>query len=284
MTAAADPPFRQLGIAGVGLIGGSIACAARRAWPGITIVGVDRPDVTREAAARGLVDAVGASVRDLGDVDLVILAAPVPAILDLLGDLAAARPAALITDTGSTKRDIVAAARRLGLTRFIGGHPMAGAERGGLAQAVETLFDDRPWLLTTDGAAAPDVDRLTAFARGLRARPQTLDATQHDRLVAFVSHLPQLLAVSLLGTVGKTLGAGAIDIAGPAFRDMTRIAGSPAELWRGIVSTNADFIDEALRALEVALPKRTSELRDGSWIDAAFPAAQAWCKPAPSSS
>jgi prephenate dehydrogenase len=268
----ADPPFRRVAIAGVGLIGGSIALAARAAWPGIAVVGVDRGTAAADAAARGVIDEARASVEELGDADLIVLAAPIGANLTLLEALAAAKPGGLVTDTGSTKRNIVDAAARAGVERFIGGHPVAGAERGGLDQARADLFGDRPWALMRHAGGEGDLDRLERFVRGLGARPAIMDAVTHDRLMAYVSHVPQLLAVALMNAAARECGDAAFAVAGRAFREMTRLAGSPEGLWRDIVTANADFIAEALAAVARELPDRDG-LGDGAWTQRAFPAA-----------
>ena len=274
--AAVEPPFPRLAIAGIGLIGGSIALAARRAWPGVTIAGVDRGPGADRAKSLGVIDEARASVADLDDADLVIFAAPVEANLALLHEAAAARLGALITDTGSTKRAIVDAASRSGLSRFIGGHPIAGAERGGLDHARADLFVDRPWALMRTPGQESDLQHLETFVRGLGARPAIMNADVHDRVMAYVSHVPQLLAVALMNAAGRELGDAALSVAGRAFREMTRLAESPEDLWRGIAGANADFIAEALDALARELPAPGASLADGAWTRTAFPSAHAW--------
>ena len=174
--AAVEPPFPRIAIAGIGLIGGSIALAARRAWPAVMIAGVDRGPAAAQAKAQGVIDDVRGSVADLDDADLVIFAAPVEANLALLHEAAAARLGALVTDTGSTKRAIVDAGSRLGLSRFIGGHPIAGAERGGLDHARADLFADRPWALMRTPGQESDLQH----ARDVRPRPRRA-AGDHER-------------------------------------------------------------------------------------------------------
>jgi prephenate dehydrogenase len=157
---------------------------------------------------------------------------------------------------------------------------MAGGERSGLEHAHASLFVDHPWLLTPgDGTPDGDLEALSAFVRGLGARPRVMDADAHDRAMAYLSHLPQIVSVALLGAAGRSLGADALGAAGPAFQEMTRVAGSSAEVWRGIVATNADFIAEAIEAFVRSLPHRAEELGDGSWTDAAFADAQRWRRP-----
>jgi prephenate dehydrogenase len=273
---AIDPPFRRVAIAGVGLIGGSIALAARAAWPAVTILGLDRGDAAADAKARGVIHEARSRIADVGDADLIVLAAPIEANLQLLEKAAAARLGGLVTDTSSTKRGILDVAARAGLTRFIGGHPVAGAERGGIGHARADLFVDRPWALMRTPNLEDEARQLEAFVRGLGARPAVMDAPTHDRLMAYVSHVPQLLAVALMNTAGRECGDAAMATAGRAFREMTRLAESSEELWRGIVGSNADFIAEALAALARELPAAGSGLADGGWTRQAFPPAREW--------
>lgn len=272
----ADPPFRRIAIAGVGLIGGSIALAARAAWPSMTILGFDRGSAAADARAKGIVHDVRESVADLTDADLIVLAAPVEANVTLLDGVAAARLGGLVTDTGSTKRDIVAAAERAGCARFVGGHPVAGAERGGLDQARADLFADRPWALMRPSGRDDDLQSLEAFVRGLGARPAIMDPVMHDRLMAYVSHVPQILAVALMNAAGREMSDAALAVAGRGFREMTRLAESPEALWRGILASNHDFIAEALTTLARELPAPGAALADGTWARHAFPSAHEW--------
>ena len=268
-----DLPFRRIGIVGLGLIGASIGLAARRRWPAIEVAGVDRAETTADAIALGAATTSSGTVRELGGANLIVLATPVNVIVDLLQNARDVGMSALMTDVGSTKRRIMAAAGRN--VRFIGGHPMAGAARGGLENARADLFTGCPWLLVPGKTSADDAARLSEFVRGLGADPIVVDAETHDRAVAFVSHLPQLLSVALMTVAGRETGNTGLRIAGPAFRDMTRLAESSPDVWRDIVRSNADFINEALEAFVAALPT-SNATADASWIDQAFPAARAW--------
>ncbi len=159
----AEPPFRSVAIIGLGLIGGSIALAIRENWPSVRVTGMDGPSVLAHALGSGAIDRAAERVEALGEVDLVILAAPVQQNLALLPDVgrALARPdeasrevgsgaACVVTDVGGTKRSIVDAARALPDVAFVGGHPLGGGERGGFAFARADLFKDRPWIFTPD--------------------------------------------------------------------------------------------------------------------------------------
>ena len=144
-----SPPFGRVAIVGVGLIGGSLAGAVRRVWPSIEILALDRPDVLADAAARRLIDRQAHTVSELADADLIVVATPVPEILTILPAIAALRSNPVVTDVGSTKRRICQAAAEAGLSRFVGGHPVAGSERPGLDSARPDLFDGQPWLLVS---------------------------------------------------------------------------------------------------------------------------------------
>jgi prephenate dehydrogenase len=266
--ASADPPFARLGIAGIGLIGGSIALGVRQAWPSVTIAACDQPARIEEAQRRGIVDAVASGAADLADADLVVLAVPMGQMATLVAALGACDVAGVVTDVGSTKRQVMQDAARAGLHRFVGGHPMAGAERAGLDHARADLFRGRPWLLV-EGAAAGDAALMEAFVRGLGAAPRWVDAEAHDRTMAYVSHLPQLLATVLMNVASDAVGEGGLAAAGPAFHDMTRLASSPAEVWQGILGQNADYTNEAIGRFAASLPSR-EQLESGDWIKDAF--------------
>src|SRR5438067_1426667 len=199
--AGATPIFDKIGIVGLGLIGGSIALKARELWPSALVIAVDNKDVLETAMRLHAIDVAAEDLIVLAEADIVILAAPVKqniAILDALDDNV--RVPAVITDTGSTKREIAAAARGLAPRfTFVGGHPLAGAATGGLEHARPDLFEGRPWLLTSStDASGPAVEQLSAFVQALGAVPYVMDAGGHDRMLAFLSHLPQMTASALM--------------------------------------------------------------------------------------
>ena len=274
-----DPAFRSIAIAGLGLIGGSIALAVRERWPSIRIVGVDHPAVLAHAIGGGAIDRAAAAVRDIGQPDLVVLAAPVEQNIDLLRLLPAhlSSKSTIVTDVGGTKRDIVDVARLMKAPfSFVGGHPIGGAERGGFGFARPDLFAGRPWILTPEeGTDAEALARLERFARRLGAKPAILTASDHDRLMAYVSHLPQLAASALMSAVG----CGAPDslrLAGRGLVDTTRLASSPASVWRGIAASNRDFIGEALDRLIETLTDLRNDLQQGDAIEKTFQDAARW--------
>jgi len=184
-----------------------------------------------------------------------------------------------VTDAGSTKRAVMAATHAAGLSRFTGGHPMAGSERSGLTHAHADLFSARRWFLVHGSAGVDDERRLEAFVVGLGAEPVWLDADAHDRAMAFVSHLPQVMAVALHNAAATALGSHMHATSGRAFFEMTRIAVSAPDLWEGIIATNADYVSEAIAGLMRELPGTSDALDDGAWVRRAFERAAAIMPP-----
>jgi prephenate dehydrogenase len=272
------PPFRTIAIVGVGLIGGSVGLAARAKWPGIRVIGIDTRDVLVSAVAFGAVTETAGDLSAAASADLVVLCAPVAVNVATLAALAPRlAPGAVVTDVGSTKRDIVAAAEAHGLDRFVGGHPLAGAATSGTASAREHLFRGRPWILTPSARTAPAaVESLRAFAVALGATPTVLDAVAHDRLMAYVSHLPQVVASTLLETVGATVGESGLALSGPGLADTTRLAASPGGLWASILAANADCVAEAMASLESALARLRAGLGDEASVQTTFASAARW--------
>jgi len=273
-----EPPFSRIAIVGLGLIGGSIALAVRERWSSILITAVDRAAVLAHASSSGAIDRAANTVADIGPVDLVILAAPVRQNVELLPQVMSRLPdGALVTDVGGTKRDIVnvAAALPCGTTAFVGGHPIGGAERGGFGFARADLFRGKPWIVTPSGSS-PHLDRLADFVRGLGARPVTLDAETHDRVMAYVSHLPQLTASVLMEVVGRAASSDGLRLAGRGLTDSTRLASSPASIWREICAANADDIGPALDALIARLSELRADLGSGRTVDRVFDDAGKW--------
>jgi prephenate dehydrogenase len=275
-----EPPFGQIAIVGFGLIGGSIALAIRERWPSIRITAVDRPPVLAHAAGSGAIDRTAKGVADLAGNDLVVLAAPVEQNVRLLPEVAAILgDGAVITDVGGTKRDIVKAAGALSPSRaaFVGGHPIGGAEHGGFAFARADLFRGRPWILTPNGSISQDtVDCLAGFVQSLGARPTTMGAEEHDRLMAFLSHLPQLTVSVLMEVVGEATTSSGLRLAGRGLVDSTRIASSPPDVWRDVCASNAADIGAALDLLITRLQQLRDGLTDASTVDAAFEGAARW--------
>ena len=277
--AGARPVFERIGIIGLGLIGGSIALAARRAWPRALVIGVDETLVLEEAMRRHLIDVAADDPVVLAGADLVVLAAPVEQNVELLDTVARHVPGdAIVSDVGSTKRVIVEAARRLPpRLRFVGGDPLAGAARAGIRHARADLFNGRPWLLTPDGDGESDaLLRMREFVRGLGAVPQCMDVGAHDRLVASLSQLPQLAVTALMHVIGGRAGQEGLGLAGRGLRDTTRVASSPVGIWRGICGANADEIGSALDQFIEVLVTIREHLADGEGLEAVFESANEW--------
>jgi prephenate dehydrogenase len=304
----APPIFDKIGIVGLGLIGGSIALAARQLWPKALVIGVDNKDVLETAMRLHAIDVAADDLVVLAEADIVILAAPVKSNIALLAELDenVGQPA-VITDTGSTKRSIVDVAGSLPARfTFIGGHPLAGAAHGGLEHARPDLFSGRPWVLTPlarpesralpaddqGGALRADdrsgrpsgrpephgagIDKLTGFIQALGAVPRVMGAEEHDRLLAFLSHLPQLTASALMQVVGDAVGPAGLALAGRGLADTTRLASSPPDIWRDIAATNADEIGPALDAVIALLQDLRRDLPDGDTLTDVFTDAGRW--------
>jgi prephenate dehydrogenase len=250
----------------VGLIGGSIGLAARRRLEA-EVAGFDPDPATAEAAlSGGAIGALGGSVVEACEgADVVFCAAPVAALEDLVrAALAASGPDTVVTDVGSTKRELVAA---LGADeRFIGGHPLAGAETAGVGNARADLFEGARWYLTpADRSSGLLYDRLQRTLTGLGARPQAIDAADHDRLMATVSHLPHVVANALAAEAAATLTGetGRIPEVGPSFRDTTRVAGANPVIWADIFASNADSVADSVESVARRLERAAALIRAG---------------------
>lgn len=220
----------------------------------------------------------GDDLRGAHGADLVVLAAPVLANDRILQQLPPhLGPGTVVTDVGSTKRGIVGLAERLPLPTFIGGHPMAGGSRGGISNARADLFDGHTWILTPRRShPSESVARLEAFVAALGAVPHVMTPDLHDRFVGAVSHLPQLTASALMHVVGKLAGDAGLELAGPGLRDTTRLASSPADIWRDIAATNADVLRDALDEMIGALGQMRESLESGEGVDTVFTSACRW--------
>ena len=278
--AAGSPPiFEKVAIIGLGLIGGSIALAVRQHWPSSLVIGLDRTEVLEKAMVLHAIDVAADDPVVIAEADLVILAAPVEQNIERMGELDRyVTTPAVVTDVGSTKRTTVEAARMLpSRFTFVGGHPLGGAPRSGIEYARPDLFVDRPWLFTPEGDdAAVVVERLSRFVRELGAKPEIVDPAEHDRLLAFVSHLPQLTASALMHVVGTTTRERGLALTGRGLFDATRLASSPANIWRDICRSNADAIGDALDDLIRELEALRRGLTSSGEVDRVFESAGAW--------
>jgi prephenate dehydrogenase len=270
------PPFERVAIVGCGLIGGSLGLAIKAQWPRSLVIAVDRKDVIEAAMHMHAADVGGDDLVLAAGADLIVLAAPVQANNRILGALADHVPAeAVVTDVGSTKRATAAAAEALpDRFHFIGGHPLAGAAAGGIEAARGDLFRGRPWILTPVEREVPS--RLIAMLEALGARVQMLAPEVHDALVAYLSHVPQLVASALMHVVGAQAGAAGLALAGRGLRDSTRLAASPAEPWRDILLTNRDNIIPALEELIAVLRRLQDERGGADELSSMFASAAEW--------
>jgi prephenate dehydrogenase len=251
--------IRQLSIVGVGLLGGSVAKAARSGGLARRIVGVGRdPERLRPAVDDGTLDtAVTDLEAGVREADVILLAAPVLAIEGLLERVwGAAANDALITDVGSTKRNIVRAAERLAATRplgFVGSHPLAGSEQAGYRVARADLFRGATVVVTpTEKTELAALKTTTELWEALGARVTSLDPETHDRTVAAISHLPHLIACALVDGAGR-VEPGALELAARGFRDTTRIAGGDPDMWTEIFLANRDALTAGIEAFRQAL-------------------------------
>lgn len=256
----------RLTIIGTGLIGGSLGLAWARRRPDLTIVGHDRPDVLERAEERGAIDEKAADpVSAVSDTDLVVIATPLATTVRMLDTIADALPdGCLVTDVASVKEPVLDQAEEVlpDHVTFLGGHPMAGAEHSGIDHADRLLFENAVYsLCLPDDADGADLDGplapLVELVEATGSRPLVLDAARHDRLVAATSHVPQLLSVALVNLVANTEDDKdedlALQLAGGGFRDMTRIASSPFDMWRDVLVGNEREIHDALSRLRRGL-------------------------------
>ena len=266
-----ETQFHRITIIGLGLIGGSWGLALKERGVKARRVGADRPEVLERALAAGVVDEGSADpMAAVRGADLIILATPVGMILDLLPQLkGVASPRALITDVGSTKRLICQRAREIfgDAPLFLGGHPLAGKERSGLKHASTALFDGARYVLTPllpNHLADERVKAFSALVEKLGAKPFVTEASTHDRAMAFLSHLPQLVSTGLASMIAEQ-GAEdflPLELAASGFRDVSRLAESPYNLWRDICLTNIENIQSALESLIEKLEAMKLHLSD----------------------
>jgi prephenate dehydrogenase len=269
--------MKRAAVIGLGLIGGSVArdLAAR----GIHVLGYDRDPATLAEALRdgGIHEALTPELD--ADADVVVVAVPVSAAASVLRALGPRlRAATLITDVGSTKESIVHAAEDAGLgARFVGSHPLAGDHHSGWSSSRAGLFDGaRVFLSPTPSTGADALEAAHALWRDLGAHTEVVDAAEHDRRLASISHLPQALATAL----GSLLAAQEISRGdlGPGARDMTRLAGSSPEMWTAIAADNAHHLSEAVGTMEERLGALRDALarRDVEWLRGFFEDGNRW--------
>jgi prephenate dehydrogenase len=243
-----ESSFNRVGIIGVGLIGGSLGLAIKKSVPQTRVLGLGRDEARlRLAKEMGAVDEFNTDhERTLRFCDLVILATPVEHVLSTLETLGGfLAPGTVVTDAGSTKRKIcrLAWACLPKAVQFIGGHPIAGREVTGVENSLAGLFEKAPYVLCPQPGIAPDnFARLKSLVEALGAHAVVMTPEDHDRAIARVSHMPQLLSTALANITDFR----DVEISGSGLRDMLRLAGSSYSVWKGILTTNADNIELAL--------------------------------------
>jgi prephenate dehydrogenase len=267
----------RVGVVGLGLIGGSVALAARERLEA-TVSGYDASEEAAAAALqRGAVDRVGETLSEaVADAEAVFVAVPVRALPDVVGQALEAAPAdCVVTDVGSTKRAVVGSHQD---PRFVGGHPLAGAESSGIGHARADLFEGATWYLTPTATTSGVLyERLHRLLVGLGARPAAIDPETHDTILATVSHLPHVLANVLVSQAAAALEAGGerLPATGPSFRDATRVAGASSAIWTDIYLSNRDALEREVDCAIEALERFREALRDAdadrisAWNDAA---------------
>jgi len=270
--------FKKITIIGVGLIGGSLGLALKKKKPNFKIVGIDKQEITEKAITRGAINEGTISLEEgIKEADVVIMATPVKTILKLLPQINPfLKKGCLVTDTGSTKQKIVQRANKV-LSKdvfFIGGHPMAGSEKYGIDSADSHLFQDKTYILTpTKKSNLITIEKISSLIKMIGANRLILDHLEHDRIVGAVSHLPQIIAVSLINAIGELAlpenNNNYFKAIGEGFKDMTRIASSPYKIWEDICETNQKNILKMiqefrnyLEAIEDKLKNDPSSLKE----------------------
>ncbi|QEK94360.1 prephenate dehydrogenase/arogenate dehydrogenase family protein [Achromobacter insolitus] len=288
---AAGPLIPVLAVVGVGLIGGSFAAALRRAGQVGRVLGVGRnAQSLARAIELGLIDEAASAEEAAARADLILLATPVGGLADALARMRAhLRPGTVLTDAGSTKLEVVAAARAaLGdrVAQFVPGHPIAGAERTGPEAADAGLYRKRTVILTPLGEnAPPSLDLVRCAWQACEADVIDMDADAHDRVLASVSHLPHLLSSVYMAQVAEAADAPTrLGLAGSGFRDFTRIAAGSPEMWRDIFLSNRDAMLAELADVRAMLDRAERAIAEGdgaallTLLDTAARARRGWRK------
>ncbi len=245
--------IQRVAIVGPGLLGGSIALALRGRKEVSVAIWARRPEMVEELKAMVIAQYTATKLsRVVRDADLIILCTPIEAMPELAREIVgAAKPGAIVTDVGSVKATVVAELGSIfkGGPRFVGSHPMAGSEQTGLRAARADLFRGATCLVTPDADSdAAAVAELGEFWQSLGCNVRHLSPAAHDEAVALISHFPHLLAATLVNVVAERQDT-AFDFCGPGFRDTTRVASGPPEMWAGILAANSTAVRGALDAM-----------------------------------
>jgi prephenate dehydrogenase len=264
---------RRVAVIGTGLIGTSIAAASARV--GCEVTGWDaEPAVSERAGARAGLEMARSFEDAVGDAELIVVATPIAEVPGSVARALTAAPAAAVTDAGSIKGGVTTSVADLAsagdLARFVPGHPMGGSERSGPEHASASIVDDIVWVLTPTSDTDPDVTaRVEAWVRAIGGRPVQMPPARHDRLVAFVSHLPQVASTALMGLAAEE-EAGEPEIlmlAAGGFRDLTRLASSNPALWSEILLANSDQVGSAIDLYIERLASLRDEVTAGRAVD-----------------
>lgn len=273
-----ESDFKKITIIGVGLIGGSLGLALKEKKANFKIVGIDKQEIIEKAIARGAIDEGTVNLKEgIEEADIVIIATPVKTILNLLTQINPfLKKGCIVTDTGSTKQQIVQKANKV-LSKdifFIGGHPMAGSEEYGIDSANSHLFQDKTYILTpTKKSNLIAIEKISSLIKMIGGKRLILNSLEHDRIVGTVSHLPQIMAVSLVNMVSELVrkenNNNYFKAVGEGFKDITRIASSPYKIWEDICDTNQENILEMiqefrnyLEVIEDKLKNKPSSLKE----------------------
>jgi len=257
----------QIVIAGLGLMGGSMALAIKQNLPQLKILGYDLPHVAEEALQRNIIDGIITDwPRQCRDADLIFLATPLRILKQHLTDLnGVVSKSTLVTDMGSTKQQLQELVERLAFSgTYVGGHPMTGAEKSGLNAANALLFENAVYILTNTESCDPELleQKLLFILKAIKSRVLFLDPGIHDKILAAISHLPQILAIDLVNLVGDRDSEEYpyLQLAAGGFRDLTRIASSSIDIWQDIFQSNRENVRQVIRELIKILQNNLEKL------------------------
>jgi len=276
--------IERVAIIGIGVIGGSLALAWKERLPKLHVTGFDKPEILEQAVRQGIIDSASTSLADaVDDADCVFLAIPMEITESVMRSIAPhLSPRTFVTDVGSVKQPVIQAAKRLLPDHicFIGGHPMTGSERSGLDGADAFLFENAFYVLCPeDVEESANYSALTALVEGTGARVLSMDGLQHDQIVACVSHLPQLIATTLVNIAADQNQLNSLTLKLPPgrFRHMSRIASSPFNMWASVLGHNRRNVDLALGMLIDSLDLIREQLQTGENIQQLRPIFEKAC-------